>query len=85
MNTVIDRTEAVKKVISEQLGVSIRDLKGEQTFRRDLGADSLDEVELVMALEDEFDIYISDEDTKAIGAMTVGGAIQYIQTRLAGA
>ena len=73
MNTIEDR---VKHIITEQLGCVKADLKPETTFVDDLGADSLDEVELVMALEDEFEIEIPDDDAEAV--KTVQQAVDYI-------
>ena len=67
----------VKKIIAEQLGVPESDVTNEKAFVADLGADSLDTVELVMALEDEFSIEIPDEEADNI--RTVQDAINYIQ------
>ncbi|BBE87812.1 acyl carrier protein [Haemophilus influenzae] len=69
--------ECVKKIIVEQLGVKEEDVKPEASFVEDLGADSLDTVELVMALEEEFDIEIPDEEAEKI--TTVQSAIDYVQ------
>jgi acyl carrier protein len=69
----------VKKIISEQLGVPEADVKPEASFVNDLGADSLDTVELVMALEEEFGIEIPDEDAEKIA--TVQNAIDYIKAK----
>ena len=69
--------ERVKKIIVEQLGVKEEDVKPEASFVEDLGADSLDTVELVMALEEEFDIEIPDEEAENI--TTVQSAIDYVQ------
>ena len=69
--------ERVKKIIVEQLGVKEEDVKPEASFVEDLGADSLDTVELVMALDEEFDIEIHDEDAEKI--TTVQSAIDYVQ------
>ena len=69
--------ERVKKIIVEQLGVKEEDVKPEASFVEDLGADSLDKVELVMALEEEFDIEIPDEEAEKI--TTVQSAIDYVQ------
>ncbi|MDD2443868.1 MAG: acyl carrier protein, partial [Desulfotomaculaceae bacterium] len=66
-----------KSIIVEQLGVEEEDVKMEASFVDDLGADSLDIVELVMALEEEFDLEIPDEDAEKIRA--VGEAVKYIQ------
>ncbi|MCL5290788.1 MAG: acyl carrier protein [Firmicutes bacterium] len=71
--------DKVKSIIVEQLGVEAEDVKMESSFVDDLGADSLDIVELVMALEEEFDIEIPDEDAEKI--RTVGEAVKYIQER----
>ncbi len=68
--------EKVKEIVAEQLGVEEDQVTPEAAFMDDLGADSLDTVELVMALEEEFDIEISDEDAEKIA--TVGDAIAYI-------
>ena len=67
----------VKKIIAEQLGVPEADVANEKAFVADLGADSLDTVELVMAFEEEFDLEIPDEDAEKI--TTVGDAISYIK------
>ena len=69
--------ERVKKIIVEQLGVKEEDVKPEASFVEDLGADSLDTVELVLALEEEFDIEIPDEEAEKI--TTVQSAIDYVQ------
>ena len=69
----------VKKIISEQLGVPESDVKSEASFVNDLGADSLDTVELVMALEEEFGVEIPDEDAEKIA--TVQNAIDYIKAK----
>ena len=69
----------VKKIISEQLGVPESDVKSESSFVNDLGADSLDTVELVMALEEEFGVEIPDEDAEKIA--TVQNAIDYIKAK----
>ena len=71
--------EKIKKIISEQLGVEEDDVVPEAKFVDDLGADSLDTVELVMALEEEFEIEIPDEDAEKI--QTVGAAIDFIKER----
>ena len=68
--------ERVKKIIIEQLGVKEEEIKSEASFVDDLGADSLDTVELVMALEDEFDTEIPDEEAEKI--TTVQSAIDYV-------
>ncbi|HAQ47927.1 MAG: acyl carrier protein [Glaciecola sp.] len=68
--------ERVKKIIIEQLGVKEEEVKSEASFVDDLGADSLDTVELVMALEDEFDTEIPDEEAEKI--TTVQSAIDYV-------
>lgn len=69
--------ERVKKIVTDQLGVNSEQVTSEASFIDDLGADSLDTVELVMALEEEFDIEIPDEDAEKI--TTVSQAIEYIE------
>lgn len=68
--------EKVKKVVAEQFGVAVAELKPETRLAEDLGADSLDNVEMVMALEDEFEIEISDAQEEKI--KTVQQAIDFI-------
>ncbi|PLX92514.1 MAG: acyl carrier protein [Desulfuromonas sp.] len=68
--------ERVKQIVAEQLGVDEDQVTDEASFMEDLGADSLDTVELVMALEEEFDIEISDEDAEKI--QTVQHSVDYI-------
>ena len=69
--------ERVKEIVAEQLGVEVSEVTTEASFVDDLGADSLDTVELVMALEEEFGIEIPDEDAEKIS--TVQDAITYIE------
>jgi len=69
--------EKVKSIIASQLGVNENEIKQESSFVEDLGADSLDTVELVMALEEEFGIEIPDEDAEKM--TTVGEAVKYIE------
>ncbi len=71
--------ERIKKIIAEQLGVEEDEVTPEASFVEDLGADSLDTVELVMALEEEFSIEIPDEDAEKI--LTVGKALDYIKEK----
>ena len=73
-----DVTEKVKKIVIDQLGVSAEEVKPEASFVEDLGADSLDLTELIMAMEEEFDIEIDDEDAQKIA--TVQDAINYIKS-----
>jgi len=70
--------EKVKNIIMEQLGVDAEEVTPEASFVNDLGADSLDTVELVMALEEAFKIEISDEDAEKI--TTVSDAVKYIES-----
>jgi len=70
-----DIEQRVKKIVAEQLGVAEGEIKLESSFVDDLGADSLDTVELVMALEDEFEIEIPDEQAEKI--TTVKQAVDY--------
>jgi acyl carrier protein len=72
--------DRIKKIIAEQLGVEEDEVVPEASFVDDLGADSLDTVELVMALEEEFDIEIPDEDAEKI--LTVGRALEYIKEKM---
>ncbi|MEE8300299.1 MAG: acyl carrier protein [Desulfatiglandales bacterium] len=69
--------EKVKKIICEQLGVKEEDVVPEASFVDDLGADSLDQVELIMAMEEEFDVSISDEEAEKI--LTVRDVIEYVE------
>lgn len=70
---IMDR---VKSIVVDRLGVEVSEVTLEASFKEDLGADSLDVVELVMELEDEFDMEISDEDAEKIN--TVGDVVTYI-------
>ncbi len=70
--------ERVKKLVGEQLGINQEEVKDEASFVEDLGADSLDTVELVMALEEEFETEIPDEEAENI--TTVKEAINYIRS-----
>jgi acyl carrier protein len=70
--------QRVKKIVAEQLGVNEADVKNESSFVNDLGADSLDTVELVMALEEEFETEIPDEEAEKI--TTVQQAVDYIKS-----
>ena len=72
--------ERVKKIVCEQLGVKAEDVNSSSSFVDDLGADSLDTVELVMALEEEFETEIPDEDAEKL--TTVQEAIDYIVANL---
>lgn len=74
---VFDKT---REILVEQLGVKPEEVKLEASFQDDLGADSLDVVELVMALEEEFDIEIPDEDAEKIS--TVANAVEYIKAQI---
>ncbi len=75
---VVDR---VRAIIAEQLGVKLEEVTDQASFIEDLGADSLDTVELVMALEEEFGIEIPDEDAEKMAS--VGDSIKYIGTKTA--
>ena len=72
--------QRVRKIVAEQLGVNEAEVKNESSFVNDLGADSLDTVELVMALEEEFDTEIPDEEAEKI--TTVHQAIEFIKAHL---
>jgi acyl carrier protein len=73
-------SQKVKKIVAEQLGIPEEEIKEKASFLGDLGADSLDIVELIMTLEEEFDTEISDEEAEKI--QTVEEAIDYIVARL---
>jgi acyl carrier protein len=75
-----DIAAKVKAIIAESLGVDINEVTENASFVNDLGADSLDNVELVMTLEEQFGIEIPDEDAEKI--QTVGQAIEYIKSKL---
>ncbi|SNZ07054.1 acyl carrier protein [Persephonella hydrogeniphila] len=71
--------ERIKEIIADQLGIDVEQIKPESKFVEDLGADSLDVVELIMAFEEEFDVEIPDEDAEKI--QTVGDVIEYIKAK----
>ena len=73
-----DVEQRIRKIVAEQLGVNESDVKNESSFGNDLGADYLDTVELVMALEEEFDCEIPDEEAEKIN--TVQEAIDYVNS-----
>lgn len=75
-----DVMERVSKIIVDRLGVEEAEVTAAARFKEDLGADSLDVVELVMQLEDEFDMEISDDDAEKIAS--VGDAVSYIESQL---
>ena len=77
MATVLER---VTKVVGDRLGVDESEVTLEASFKEDLGADSLDVVELVMELEEEFDMQIDDEDAEKIS--TVGSAVSFIESKI---
>lgn len=70
----------VKQIIAEQLGISEEEVTSEASFIEELGADSLDIVELVMAMEEEFEVEIPDEDAEKL--LTVQNAIDYVKKRI---
>ena len=72
----------VKKIVAEQLGVNETEVKNESSFVDDLGADSLDTVELVMAFEEEFGVEIPDDQAETI--VTVGDAVKFLEKASAG-
>ena len=72
--------DKVKAIITKQLGIKAEQITKETSFINDLGADSLDTVELVMALEEEFDLEIPDEDAEKIA--TVGDAVNYLKSKI---
>lgn len=71
--------DKVKQIVADQLGVELEEIAIETSFIDDLNADSLDIVELIMALEEEFELEISDEDAEKI--TTVGKAVKYIEEK----
>ena len=71
--------QRVKKIVAEQLGVNEADVKNDSSFVNDLGADSLDTVELVMAFEEEFSVEVPDEDAEKL--QTVGDVVKYIEEK----
>jgi acyl carrier protein len=71
--------EKIKASIASQLSIDAEEIKMESSFMNDLGADSLDIVELIMALEEEYDIEIPDEDVEKMA--TVGDVVEYIKAR----
>jgi len=75
-----DNLTKIKEIIIDKLGVEESKITPEARFLEDLGADSLDTVELIMQFEEEFDIEISDEDAE--GLTTVGNSIDYINSKL---
>jgi acyl carrier protein len=81
MATPEENQERIKSIIVEQLGVSLEEVTPQASFIEDLGADSLDIVELIMALEEEFDMEIPDEDAEKI--QTVDDVIKYIVAKQA--
>jgi acyl carrier protein len=80
VNTLADVLERVTKIVVDRLNVEESEVKLEASFKEELGADSLDVVELVMEFEDEFDMEISDDDAEKIA--TVGDAVNYIQSTM---
>ncbi len=76
-----DIEETVKSIIVEKLGVDESDVSSDASFTNDLGADSLDTVELIMEFEKEFDLTIPDEEAEEIA--TVGDAIEYLEEQTA--
>lgn len=75
-----DIAREVKQIVADQLDLDVNDIKVESTFTTDLGADSLGLVELVLALEEHFDLEIPDEDTAKL--LTIGATIEYIRSHL---
>ncbi|MBB17021.1 acyl carrier protein [Candidatus Poribacteria bacterium] len=75
----VDRTKVIELIV-EQLDADVKNISNDDSFMDDLGADSLDTVELIMAFEEEFDIEIPDEDAEKI--RTVGDVIEYLEDKL---
>ena len=82
MLTAVEIEEKVMQIVSEQMSVDRGEISRETSFVNDLNADSLDTVELVMELEDEFDLTIPDEEAEKL--KTVGEAVDYIKKHLEG-
>lgn len=82
MPTAVEIEEKVFQIVAEQMTVDKKEIKRETSFVNDLNADSLDTVELIMELEDEFDLTIPDEEAEKL--KTVGEAIDYIKKQLEG-
>jgi acyl carrier protein len=80
--TEVEIFEKIKKIVMQQLGVELDKVTMEASFTDDLGADSLDAVEFVMALEETFDMEIPDEDAEKI--KTIGDAVKYVSDKLNG-
>ena len=80
MPTAVEIEEKVMQIVSEQMGTDKKEISRNTSFANDLNADSLDTVELVMELEDEFSLTIPDEEAEKL--KTVGEAIEYINNRL---
>jgi len=78
-DAIVDTFERVKKIIVDQLGIAPEKVVREARFREELGADSLDLVELIMAFEEEFGGSISDEEAQ--GIKSVGEAVKYLESR----
>ncbi len=77
---LLDAENKIKRIISDQLGISEEEIQGESNFVEDLGADSLDIVELIMAMEEEFEMEIPDEDAEKL--LTVQDVIEYVNKRV---
>ena len=76
----MDLFEEIKQTVSEQLGIKPAEIKPEASFVDDLGADSLDAVDLILAFEEQFNIEIPDKDAEAL--LTVDDAIEYIRAKI---
>lgn len=72
--------EKVKEVVGEQLGAEVEEMTMETSLMKDLDADSLDAVEIIMALEDEFDVEIPDDDAE--GFKNIGNIVDYIESKI---
>ncbi|MBN2461885.1 MAG: acyl carrier protein [Candidatus Cloacimonetes bacterium] len=77
---MMDLEKKVKEIIAEELGVDESEVTSDANFIEDLGADSLDTVELIMKFEEEFDIDIADEEAEKL--VTVGKAIEYLKSKI---
>jgi acyl carrier protein len=80
MSNYTDTLPRIQEIIADQLGISLTEVKPEANIVADLGADSLDQVEIIMALEDEFDIDVPDENAEELSRASVARIVEYVDT-----